>query len=71
MDEIYVYFVRLPPGVYEMVTPCADGFTVYIDEALDREHKLRAYAHAVEHIRHGDFERGLDVDRIEKERHAG
>ena len=68
MDQIYVYFVKLPFRVNEMVTPCLEGYTVYIDERLDEAHRLEAYRHALEHINHHDFERA-DVQQIEADAH--
>ena len=57
MDNVYVYLTgELPAGIHELVTPCADGFTVYIDEHLDDNHRLDAYNHALDHIRNGDFD---------------
>lgn len=55
MDDIFTYLVPLPEGVHEMVAPCADGFTVYIDSDLDEAHRIRAYNHALRHILQGDF----------------
>jgi hypothetical protein len=55
MDNIYTYFVPLPDGVNEMVTPCADGYTVYIDVHLDKEHRIDAYNHAIRHVTSGDL----------------
>lgn len=70
MDSIYVYFVALPGNVNEMVLPCADGYTVYIDVSLSRAEQLDAYRHAMAHIKHNDFARDLPVDQIERDRHA-
>ena len=50
----------LPDGIHEMVTPCADGYTIYINARLDREHQMKAYHHALQHILNGDF----DADNI-------
>lgn len=69
MDNIYVYCVPLPDGVNEMVTPCADGYTVYIDVHLDKEHRIDAYNHAVRHVTSGDFEK-TDVQMIESVAHS-
>lgn len=68
MDDVYVYYADLPGGVTEMITPCADGYTVYLDtECLcDTDRRLRKYRHAINHI--GDFHGG-DVQRIERRRH--
>lgn len=67
-DNIYVYTVDLPVGIAEMVTPCIDGYTIYIDDKLSPEGKRRAYDHALYHINHHDFEKE-DVNQIELEAH--
>ena len=64
MDEIYTYFVSMPAGVHEFVTPCVDGYTVYIDESLDEKHRMVAFRHAMKHVRNNDF-RKEDVQVIE------
>ena len=69
MDDIFVYIVGLPNQIREMVLPCADGFTVYINEKLDDEKKLQAYCHALEHIKNNDWDK-LDVQLIETLRHG-
>ena len=68
MDDIYVYFVDLPPRVREVVMPCFGGYTVYISSRLDLPHRLKAYRHALRHIAENDFEKD-DVQRIEAEAH--
>lgn len=69
MDNIYVYHIGLPDGIREMVTPCLDGFTVYIDKNLDEWSRQKAYNHAVEHITNNDFCKA-DVQQIEWEAHT-
>lgn len=69
MDDIFVYTVKLPPGIDEVVMPCLDGYTVYLDANLDHESRIKAYEHAVYHIRNHDFERP-DVQEIETEAHS-
>ena len=64
MADIFVYIVPLPPGVNEMVTPCLDGFTIYINETLSPEQREKAYLHALDHIRKNDFQK-FDVQEIE------
>lgn len=66
--DIYVYCVHLPAGVKEMVTPCLDGYTVYINDVLDRSAQVEAYRHAVRHIMNNDFEK-QSVQRIEAYAH--
>ena len=68
MDDIYVYCVPLPPGIHEMIVPCCDGYTVYIDEELDAEHRQEAYDHALSHALENDFEKE-NVQEIESLRH--
>ena len=68
MDDIFVYIVGLPNQIREMVLPCADGYTVYINEELDFDDRLNAYCHALEHIKNNDWDK-LDIQLIESEAH--
>lgn len=62
VDRNYVYvYLRDDMPVNEMITPCADGYTVYINAKLDREHQVAAYEHALSHIENGDF----DIDNVD------
>lgn len=65
MDDVFVYNTRLPDGISEMIVPCYEGYTLYIDEGLDEAHKARAYRHALNHVRKRDFD-GDDVQIIEE-----
>ena len=64
MEDVFEYLEQLPDGISEAVAPCADGFTVYIDEALDEIGRLEAYNHAIRHIKRRDFAK-KDVQMIE------
>ena len=68
MDNVFVYLVNLPDGVHEMVTPCLDGHTVYIDANLTADRQKELLDHAMTHIMENDFEKA-DVQQIEKEAH--
>jgi hypothetical protein len=68
MDELYVYYVDLPGKIHEMVTPCYDGYTIYIADRLDEIGQRKAYCHALRHIYNGDFNK-TDVQSIEWEAH--
>lgn len=57
MNDIFVYLVDIPGKVREIVMPCLDGYTVYIDEKLDRRAQQDAYRHALRHIKNADFEK--------------
>lgn len=64
MDKVYVYLIDLPTKVHEMVTPCADGYTIYINARLSQLGRVEAYDHAMWHIINRDFEKG-DVQMVE------
>ena len=68
-EGIYVYITDLPPGINEMVAPCADGYSVYLDAKDTHEQRQKSYAHALRHIAGNDFEK-TDVQQIEHEAHV-
>ena len=71
MDDIYIYRVKLPPKHREAVMTCNGGYTVYIDIDLDEHEALRAYHHALRHIRRGDCDpAGGDVQGSEAAAHG-
>ena len=68
MESVYVYEVKLPKGIKEMVSPDAeDGYTIYINRRLSDPDKMKAYRHALRHCMR-DFERS-DVQEIESDAH--
>ena len=69
MDDVFIYYVPLPSKVKEFVTPCQDGYTIYINDSLSNEEQLSAYYHAMIHIVDHDFEK-YDVQDIEALAHA-
>lgn len=70
MDDIYVYLVDLPPSVPEMIAPCVGGYTVYLNARLAYRDRVKAYIHALEHVRRNDWEQS-DTQKIEMEAHNG
>lgn len=68
MDDVFVYYVELPLATKEMVTPCADGYTVYINSRCSAQQQRKAYIHALKHIKNHDFE-SSDVQKIELTAH--
>ncbi|MBR3236959.1 MAG: hypothetical protein IKF99_15550 [Oscillospiraceae bacterium] len=64
MDDIFVYSVKLPTSIDEIVMPCNGGYTVYLADRLDQEGRMRAYAHAMKHIMEDDFGKEY-ADQIE------
>lgn len=69
MDNIYTYIVDMPHTIDEMVTPCFDGYTVYLNARLAYDDRLKAYEHALGHIRRNDWEKE-NVQEIEMEAHG-
>ena len=67
-DKIYTYYVSLPKGVNEAVLSCLDGYTIYIEETLDKEQRKKAFVHAMSHIANNDFDKD-DIQDIEAEAH--
>jgi len=68
MGNVFVYIIDLPPNVSEMVVPCFDGYTVYLDAKLSQRGKIEAYRHALRHIERDDWN-NTDVQHIERKNH--
>lgn len=68
MNDIFIYIVRLPDGIHEMVVPCDGGYSVYLDSEISEYERIRAFCHALSHIDNNDFEKA-DVQLIEHESH--
>lgn len=68
MDDVFTYLIDLPPKINEAVTPCLDGYTIYINRNLSKDKQIKAYLHALHHIMNCDFERS-NVQQIESEAH--
>ena len=68
MDNIYTYVTKLPDGLNEMILPCLDGYTVYIDDRLSDLGRMEAYNHAITHIRNRDWEKN-NIQEIEMDAH--
>lgn len=53
---VNVFFKDFPTKVDEMVTLNEDGtYSVFINSRLSHDGALRAYKHALNHIKNGDF----------------
>ena len=71
MDEIFVYIIAMDPLIKEQVVANPDGtFSIFINDYLSPERKIKAYNHALSHINNGDFDKNTDVDIIEYEAHG-
>lgn len=69
MDDIYLYRIKMPRNQKEIVLPCLNGYTVYINESLDENQAVKAYNHAIDHIRKNDCDGRGDVQEIEYAAH--
>jgi hypothetical protein len=70
MDDVFVYILDMDPLIREQVVANNDGtYSVFINDYLSQEQRLKAYNHALRHIKNGDFDRNRDVDNIEYEAH--
>lgn len=69
---IMVVYADLPKEVDEISTINADGsYTVFIRATAAKERQAVAYSHALNHIRHCDFDDGVLVQDAERRCHAG
>lgn len=68
-DNIYTYLVPLPPPFRAAVTPCSDGYTVYLAERLSQDERREAYEHELKHIKNNDFYKE-DINEIEAAAHV-
>lgn len=66
MDNAYVKFLQLPSTVKAYVVANADmTYTIVLNSALSREQNVLSYAHELDHIRNGDYDRKCSADLIE------
>lgn len=71
-NETMVVLLCFPDGVDECVHPNEDGtHTVFLNENLTEDARVRAYIHALDHISREDFYREDDVQVIEYIAHGG
>ena len=67
-EDVFVRCIKMPQKVKGFTLPGEDGYSVYINEALDRAGRIRAYRHELEHINNQDYEKS-DVQMIERDVH--
>ena len=67
-DNIYLYFVPLPVGIHEMITPCFDGYTIYLNSVDTYEQHKKSFFHAIKHIFSDDFDHS-NIQDIEANAH--
>lgn len=65
-------FVYPLPGTIKGYTVRKDGFyTIVVNENLNEDARMEAYAHEVDHINNGDYEKKCSADLIEFHAHGG
>ena len=61
----------MDPLIKEQVINNKDGtYSIFINDCLSPECRLKAYNHALTHIKNGDFDKHIDVSLIEKQTHS-
>jgi len=70
-EDVFVHLLNLPAKTNEIVSVNEDGtFSVFINAKLSNDGQLRAYKHALKHIKSGDFERqNVTASKIEMTTH--
>lgn len=70
LQGIICVLIPLGSDVKECVVPNPDNtFTVFLNEKISDECRLKAYLHALKHIMNNDFEKD-DVQIIEHDAHS-
>lgn len=66
IDDAYVKFLALPGTVKAYVVANSDmTYTIVLNSNLSREQNILSYAHELDHIRNGDYDKKCGVDLIE------
>lgn len=67
--DVNVYLMNFPSKGKEMVVPNEDGsYTIFLNARLSYEEQLKAYQHAIDHIKNQDFQKS-NVQEIEAAAH--
>lgn len=65
-DRIYIRIIDgMPQGVHEFVAPSFSGYNIYINSSLDKNSRIKAWEHAMEHIIRDDFNNPNNIQTIE------
>ena len=69
MNNFCVVLADLDDMIGECICHNADdSYTIWINSRWSSEEQRKCFSHALDHIRHNDWER-FDVNEIERERH--
>lgn len=69
MEEINIQVLDMDTKIPEqLVKNDDDSYTVFLNARLSNEGRIKSYLHALNHIKHNDFEKG-NVQYIESEAH--
>lgn len=66
-NNIFVYEERMPYTVRAVVVPGKNGYTVYVNDHLSEDAKVKAIQHELEHIQRGDLHSEKLATDIEKD----
>ena len=70
MDEVNVSYADMPTTVRSYVVNNADmTYTIILNSRLSHEQNLISYAHELQHIENGDYDKKCNVDVIEINAH--
>ena len=67
--QIRIYCLPIPGRIRSYVVRKDDFYTIVINEALNRDARMKAYRHELRHIERGDFDSEEDTGMIEIRAH--
>lgn len=71
LENINVYLIDLPTTIKSYVVANADqSYTIVLNSNLNYEQNMKSYAHEVDHINNGDYDKKCSVDIIEIHAHS-
>lgn len=71
LEDIFVRYIALPATVKSYVVANADqSYTIILNSKLSYEQNMLSYAHEVDHIHNGDYDKKCSVDIIEIHAHG-
>lgn len=56
MTDIHTYVIDLPPSIYGAVTPCLNGYIVFINGKLNKDSQNEEYLYLLTNIKNYAFE---------------
>lgn len=70
MEDIFIRLIPMPSHIRGFTARGCDGYSIYIDESLSDDERMKVYKHELDHIINGDFDsHEVDVSLLEGRRH--